>query len=246
MKKNILFLFLIFASSCAKEIYTNEDAERSKLASQKTGLTVIIRDIGSYSADLSGFTVSSPRYGETVEAVTSAEGIASLMIVKGDAVIHVTKEGYVPAMAIVTANSVEKELGNTVTVVPVFARVQESGILRGTVSVKRSASTEPLTGAVLSIGMDMNELMRRAFPGTGDSMERYRPGALTYLSENIMQPVCTDDAGAFQFTIPATAANLVYTVNVHETELTQNTLCNVITNGQDNMAVLLKLTPYER
>ena len=249
--KNCLFVLLIFVSSCAKEIYTNEDAVNAKRESQKTGLTVMIRDVGSQLTDLSGFTVSVLQFGETIEGTTSVDGIASLMVVKGDVILHVRKTGYVSVTAVATTNAIEKERNNTVVIIPVFADAQVSGTLSGMVSVKMDSSVEePLVGAMVSIDMDMDGLMRLAFPSVGGNIDRYRPGLLKYSSANLMQPVRTNVSGAFTLAIPVTVADLAYTVNIHETTLTQNTFCSanrtVVTNGQNNPVVLFQLTPYEK
>jgi hypothetical protein len=237
---------LLFTSSCAKEIYTDEDAANAKREAQKVALTVMICDVGNRVTDLSGFTVSSPQYDGLIQEVTSVDGIAGLMVVKGDVVLHVKKEGYVPATAVITTCETDKDRNNTVVIIPVF---QASGALRGIVSVKTSTSEEPLIGALVSIDVDMNELMHLPFPGLGDA-GKYLPGALTYSSVNLMQPVRTDDSGAFQFTIPSTVADLTYTVKVHETALTTNTFCSakqtVVTNGQNAPVLYFKLSPYEK
>ena len=248
---NYLPVLLIFVSSCAKEIYTDEDAANSKREAQKVGLTVMIRDIDNQITDMSGFTVSSSQCGEDVKAVTSADGTANIMLVKGDAVLHVKKDGYVAVTAVVTTNATEKERNNTVVIIPVFADEQASGYLNGTASVKTTPSAEePLSGALVSIDVNMNELMRLAFPGLNGNIEKYQPGALTYSSTNIMQPVRTGISGEFRFAIPATAAEVTYTINVHETELTPHIFCSanqtVVTNGQNSPAVSFQLIPYEK
>ena len=249
--KNCLLVLLIFASSCAKEIYTDKDAARAKREAQKLGLTVMIRDIGNQVTDLSGFTVSTSQLGENIEEITSADGIANLMVVKGDVVFHVRKEGYVSVTAVATTKATDNVRTNTVVIIPVFSDTQASGTLYGMVSVQKDLSVEePLAGAMMTVQMDMNELMRLAFPGISSNIENYCPGVLTYLSKNLMQPVRTDVSGAFNFVIPVTAADLIYTVNVHETALSQNTFCSanrtVITNGKNTTMLLFQLMPYQK
>jgi hypothetical protein len=246
-----ILILLVFASSCAKEVYTNEDATNSKRESQKVGLTVMIRDISNQAKDLSGFVITSSQCGEDIQEVTSAAGIANLMVVKGDVVLQVYKAGYVSVTAVATTNATEKERNNTVVIVPVFADVQTSGSLYGMVSVKSDASTiEPLANALVSIDMDMNELIRISFPDMGGNVEKYLPGAWTYSSANLMQPVRTNVLGEFNIAIPATVADLTYTVNVHETVWTQNTFCSanltVVTNGLNCPVVFFQLMPYEK
>ena len=249
--KNFIFISLIFASSCAKEVYTNEDATNSKRESQKVGLTVMIRDISNQQTDLSGFIVTSSQCGEDIKGVTSSDGIVNLMVVKGDIVFHVNRKGYVSVTAVVTTHVTEKERNNTVVIVPVFADTKESGSLYGKVSVKSGATTEePLVDALVSIDMDLGELMRMAFPGLGGNVDRYLPGAWSYSPANLMQPARTNILGEFSFAIPTTVADLTYSVNVHETKWTNNKFCSayqtVITNGQNNPVVFLQLTPYEK
>ena len=123
--KNCTVVLLIFVSSCAKEIYTNEDATNSKRESQKVGLTVMISEIDIKSADMSGFTVSTVQCGELIEGVTSADGIVNLMVVKGDAVLNVKKTGYITVNAVITTNESEKERNNTVVIIPVFPKGSE-------------------------------------------------------------------------------------------------------------------------
>ena len=120
--KNNLLIFLLFVvvSSCAKEIYNNEDATRAVRESQKVGLTVIVRDISGHLTDLSGFKVSTLQCGEEIESMTSSNGVADLMIVKGDAALTVEKDGYLSAIAVVSTNASEKERNNTVVIIPVF------------------------------------------------------------------------------------------------------------------------------
>jgi len=247
--KNYLPLLLIIAASCAKEIYTDEDAVNAKREAQKVGLTVMIRDIGSQETDLSGFTVSTVQFGEDVEGITSADGIASLPVVKGDVVFHVRKEGYVPVTAVATTKETDQR-NNTAVMIPVFAGVQASGTLSGRVSVNMDSSEEPLAGAMVSIDMDMNELMRFAFPGMNGNIGAYSPGILTYSSVGLLQPVRTSASGVFTLVIPVTFADLAYTVNIHETALPQNTFCSanqtVTTNGQNSPELQFKLTPYEK
>ena len=247
---NILIL-LVFASSCAKEVYTNEDATNSKRESQKVGLTVMIRDINHQVMDLSGFMITFSQCGEDTQAVTSVDGIANLMVVKGDVVLHVNKTGYVSVTAVVTTNATEKERNNTVVVIPVFADLQVSGDLHGMVSVKSDVSAEkPLVNALVSIDMDMTMLVRLAFPSLGGSIDKYLPDTWSYASANLMQPVRTNVSGEFSFAIPATVADLTYTVNVHETAWTQNTFCSanltVVTNGHNCPVVFCQLIPYEK
>ena len=249
--KSYLIIAMLFVSSCAKEVYTNEDAASSKRESQKVGLTVMIRDINNQETDLSGFTVSSSQCGEEIKGVTSADGIVNLMVVKGDIVLRVNKEGYVSVTAVATTNATEKERNNTVVIIPVFADVQVSGNLYGTVFVKSGISAEePLVGALVSIDLDMNELIRLAFPGPGGNINNYLPGTWSYSSANLMQPVRTSVSGEFSLAIPATVADLTYTVNVHETTWIQNTFCSanmtVVTNGKNCPAVFFQLTPYEK
>jgi len=250
MTKHFFYLLLlIFVSSCAKEIYTDEDAANAKREAQKVGLTVMIRDIDHQVKDLSGFTVSVLQFGGETEVLTSADGIANLRVVKGDVILHVRKEGYVSATAVTTTKSTDKERNNTVVIIPVFSGTQASGMLNGMVSVKKDSSVEePLAGAMVSINMDLNELMRLAFPGMIGNIDNYRPEILTYSSTNLMQPVRTNVSGAFTFVIPVTVAVLTYTVNVHETALTQNSFCSasqtVFTNGQNSPVLLFQLTPY--
>jgi len=244
-------VLLIFISSCAKEIYTDEDAANAKREAQKVGLTVMIRDVGNPSADLSGFMVVTSQCGEEIEEFTSADGIANLKMIQGDAVLQVRKTGYFATTAVVTTRSSEKERTNTVVVIPVISDTPGTGTLNGTVSVKTLPSAEePLAGAMVSINMDMNELMRLAFQNLSGDADRYSPGILTYTSANLMQPVRTNISGEFQLTIPATVADLVYTVNVHETAWTQHTFCsaiqNVVTNGKNSPEVFFHLTPYEK
>ena len=119
---NCMVILLVFVSSCAKEIYTNEDATNSKRESQKVGLTVMIRDIGGYLPDMNGFSVGTFQCGELIEGVTNADGIVNLMVVRGDAALHVRKEGYVSATAVVSTNASEKERNNTVVIIPVFPK----------------------------------------------------------------------------------------------------------------------------
>ena len=246
-----IFLFLLLTTSCAKEIYTHEDAVNSKREVQKVGLTVMIRDIGSQITDLTGFVVSILQFGDEIEKITSADGIANMKVVRGDVLFHIRKQGYVPVTAVVTTNAPDKERNNTVVMIPVFAVAQASGTLNGMVSVKMDSSVEaPLTGAMVSIQPDMNELIQLAFPYISGNINNYLPGVLTYSSEKLMQPVRTDASGAFTLAIPVTVAHLAYTVNVHETALTQNTFCSanqtVITDGQNCPEVHFQLTPYEK
>ena len=230
-----LSLLLIFVLSCAKEIYTDEDAANAKRESQKAGLTVMIRNIGSQTADLSGFTVSASQCGELTEEITSADGIANLMAVRGDVLLSIRKDGFISATAIVTANSGENERSNTVAVIPVF---QQSGSIAGKVSVKLpDASEEPLADAAVSINMYMTGLMRLALQGFGNSIEKYCPGVLTYSLPDMMQPVRTGASGEFQITVPVTFADIAYTVDVHETALTSAATVTVVTGGQDSRAV---------
>jgi hypothetical protein len=249
--KNCIPVLLIFASSCAKEVYTNEDAVNSKREAQKVGLTVMIRDINSQTTDISGFTVTTSQCGEDIKGVTSADGIASLMLVKGDAALQVKKDGYVTVTAVVTTSATGKERNNTVVIIPVFADEQASGTLDGTVSVKMVPSAEePLADALVSIEVDTDDLMRLAFPGMNANIDKYRPGALAYSSASLMLPVRTSASGAFRFAIPATVSDLTYTVNVHETALTQHTYCSanqtVVTNGLNSPMIFFQLTPYEK
>ena len=244
-------LLLIFSSSCAKEVYTNEDATNSKRESQKVGLTVMIRDINNQVTDLSEFMIATSQCGEDIKAVTSADGIANLMVVKGDVVLQVNKTGYVSVTAVVTTNATEKDRNNTVVIIPVFADTQTSGNLHGMVSVKSDASTEePLADALVSIDMDMNELIRISFPSLGGNSGKYLPDTWSYSFANLMQPVRTNVLGEFNIAIPATVADLTYTVNVHETVWTQNTFCSanftVVTNGQNCPVLFFQLMPYEK
>ena len=244
-------IFLLFVTSCAKEVYTDEDAANSKREAQKVGMTVMIRDINSQVTDMSGFAVSTSQCGEDIKAVTSADGTANMMLVKGDAVLRVEKNGYVTVTAVVSTNATEKERNNTVVIIPVFTDEQASGSLKGTVSVKMIPSVEePLAGAMVSIDVDMNELMRLAFPGMSNNINKYQPGALTYSSASLMQPMRTGISGEFQFEIPATVADITYTINVHETALTPYIFCSasqtIVTNGQNNPMVFFQLTPYEK
>ena len=244
-----LLILLIFVSSCAKEIYTNEDATNSKREAQKVGLTVMIRDINGQVADMSGFIISTTQCGEDITGVTTADGTADLMIVKGDAVLQVKKEGYVNVIAVVSTNPTEKDRNNTVVIIPVFSDTQQaSGLLNGTVIV--SSSEEPVTDALVSINVDFSELMRLAFPGFSSNIDKYQPGALSYTSAYVMQPSRTTDSGAFHFAIPAIVDDVTYTINVHETELAPNSFCSakqtVVTNGRNNPVVVFQLTPYEK
>ena len=247
----IILILLVFASSCAKEVYTNEDATNAKRESQKVGLTVMIRDISNQVKDLSGFVVTSSQCGEDIKEVTSADGIANLMVVKGDVVFHVNKAGYVSVTAVATTNATEKERNNTVVIIPVFADSQVSGSLSGKVSVKSDVSTEePLADALVSIDLDMNELVHLSFPSMGGNIGKYLPGAWSYSSAYLMKPVRTNVLGEFNIAIPATAADLTYTVNVHETVWTQNSYCSanlsVVTNGLNCPVVFFQLMPYEK
>ena len=250
--KNYLLLLLIFSASCAKEIYTNEDATNSKREAQKVGVTVMLRDINHPETDMSGFEITTSQCGEDMKAATSADGLADLMLVKGDAVLRIRKEGYVTATAVITTNATEKERNNTAVVIPVFADTQTSGAIYGNVLVRMSPSVEePLANALVSIEVDINELMRLAFPGMSGNIDKYRPGILAYSADaNLMQPVRTSVSGAFQLTIPVTATDLTYTVRVHETPLAQNSFCSaeqiVMTNGQRHQEVIIQLTPYEK
>ena len=249
--KYYISVLLIFISSCAKEIYTDEDAANAKREAQKTGLTVMIRDVGNPSADLSGFTVATSQCGENIEGLTSDDGIANLKVIQGDAVLHVRKTGYITAIAVVTTRTGEKERSNTVVIIPVISDTQGYGTLSGTVSVKTlPPAEEPLVGALVSINLDMNELMRLAFQGLSGNMDRYIPRMLTYSSVNLMQPVRTNISGEFQLAIPATAADLAYTVSVHETAWTRHTFCSanqtVVTNGKNSPMMFFHLTPYEK
>ena len=249
--KNCILISVIIISSCAKEIYTNEDATSSKRESQKVGLTVMIRDMSNQIADLSGFMVSSSQCGEDIKGVTSADGMVNLMVVKGDVVLLVNKEGYVSVTAVATTNETEKERNNTVVIIPVFSDTQASGNLKGMVSVKTDVSAEePLANAFVSIDMNMNELIHLIFPGLGGNIDKYLPGICSYKSAKLMQPVFTNVSGEFSLSIPATVTNLTYTVNVHETAWKHNTYCsaniNVVTNGQNTPVVFFQLTPYEK
>ena len=247
--KNYLLLLLLFAASCAKEIYTNTDAANSKREAQKVGVTVMVRDINHPATDMSGFQITTSQCGEDLKAMTSADGTANLMLVKGDAVLQIRKDGYVTATAIITTNPTEKERNNTVVIIPVFSGTQMSGAIIGNVSVKPSPLVEePLANALVSIDLNMKELMRLAFPGMSGNIDKYLPGILTY--SDLMQPVHTNASGSFQLTIPVTATGLTYTIHVHETVLTQNSFCSaeqtVVTNGLDHQVVIFQLTPYEK
>ena len=136
-------------------------------------------------------------------------------------------------------------------IVPVFAETEMTGILRGTVAVSMEPSSEePVADALISIDVDMDELIHLAFPGLGGNIDKYRPGALAYSDVSLMQPVRTSASGALQFAIPTTVADLTYTVSVHETALTQRTFCSanriVVTNGRNAPAVSFRLIPYEK
>ena len=250
--KNILPIFLIFISACAKEVYTNEDAANSKREAQKVGLTVMVRDINGQTAYMDGFTVSSSQCGDEVKSITSVDGMADLMVIKGDVVLIVKKEGYVTVTAVVTTNETDKERNNTVVVIPIFADTQQvSGILKGLVSVKtESPENIPVANALVSIHIDMDELMNLAFPGLGENPTKYRPGVLSYSMTTLMQPMLTNIDGEFLFAIPSTVSELTYTLTVHETALTQNIYCSgnqpVVTNGWNVPTVSLQLIPYEK
>ena len=249
--KKYIPILLIFILSCAKEIYTDEDAANAKREAQKVGLTVMIRDVGNHSADLSEFMVATSQCGEDIEEFTSADGIANLKVIPGDAVLQIRKTGYIAATAVVTTRTGEKERTNTVVIIPVISNTQASGTLSGTVFVKTlPTAEEPLANALVSINMDMSELMRLAFQGLSRDMDRYSPGMLTYSSANLMQPVRTNISGEFLLNIPATITDLAYTVCVHETAWMQYTFCSanqtVITNGKNSPMVYFHLTPYEK
>jgi hypothetical protein len=249
--KNILPAFILcIASSCAKEVYTDADAAAAKREAQKAGLTVMVRDVGDPSADVGGFAVSSSQCGETASAVTSADGLADMMVVKGDIVLVIKKEGYVTTTAVVTTNLTGMERNNTVVIVPVFPDTQTSGMINGAVSVEYASSSGiPLANALVSMEADMGELVKSLLPGI-DGLDKYTPAALFYSSIKLMQSVYTDVSGAFNFTVPATVPSLTYTVNVHETELTHNMYCSanrtVVTNGRNDQTVDFYLTPYEK
>jgi len=211
----------------------------------------MVRDINNQETDLSGFMVSSSQCGEEIKGVTSTDGIVNLMVVKGDIVLHVNKTGYISVTAVATTNATEKERNNTVVIIPVIADMHTSGSLYGIVSIKSDASTEePLVDALVSIDMDMNELIFMAFPGLNGNIDNYLPGVLSYSSTKLMQPVRTNVSGEFSLAIPATIADLKYTVNVHETAWLKNTFCSanltVVTNGKNCPAVFFQLTPYEK
>lgn len=242
---------ILLAPSCAKEIYTDKDAARARHEAQKTGLTVMIRDIGTENTDLSGFQISTTQCGETITATTTAEGVADLMITQGDLVLNIVKRGYAAATAIVTTRpDTESSRTNTVVIIPVFAGDDIPGDISGTVSVQTESTEEPLSDALVSINIDMDELLQTAFPGLTGSIDRYRPAALAYATAGLMQPVRTTTTGAFRIAIPATAASLTYTINVHETAWTHGTFCSasqtVSSNGRNHPEVSLQLTPYEK
>jgi hypothetical protein len=239
--KTLLALLLLFVTACAKEIYTNEDATNSMRESQKTGLTVLLRDISNQTADMSGFKISTTQCGELIEGVTNADGIADMLIVKGDAALQITKNGYVSTTAIVTGNADGKERNNTVVIIPVFSESNQSGDISGTVSLKTSPVQPPLVNASMSIEIDIDELMRLA---NGGNTDKYCPGALSYSLPNMMQPIRTDASGAFLFKIPFTGADITYIINVHETALTQNTFLRIDAGGQDSQPLHIQLTPY--
>ena len=237
--KKYLTVLLIIVSSCAKEIYTDKDATNAKREAQKTGLTVMIRDIGSQIEDLSGFKISTTQCGEIIEGFTQYDGVANMMVVKGDVLLDVRKEGYVPVTAIVTTNTDEKERSNTVVIIPVF---QQSGSINGKVLIKTPTSAEePLADVFVGIDLNMSDMIYLALPGFLNNMEKYSPASLTYLSANIMQPVRTNASGEFQLKIPATVANIAYIVNVHETELTYPATQTVVTNGKQTKVVNIEI-----
>ena len=249
--KEYLLTILIITSSCAKEIYTDADAANAKREAQKVGLTVMLRDIGGQSKNMSGFAITSSQFGELNETITSVDGFANLMIYKGDVVVNVKKDGYVTATAVVTTNETENERNNTVVIIPVFSELQQSGNINGKLSVKMPSSVEmPLADAVVSIDIDFDELMSLALPVAGENTDKYRPGALIYSSGDIAQQVRTNASGEFQFIIPATVAEIPYVINIHETVVSQNYLCaakqTVFSNGQNSQLFELQLTTYEK
>jgi hypothetical protein len=243
---SLFFLLVLFCTSCAKEIYTDAEAAAAKREAQKVGLTLMIRDIGNSSADLSGFFVSSLQCGEEITGTSSVSGIVDLKMIKGDAVLTIKKDGFVTATAVVTAGFPDTgaDRTNTVVIIPVFSEAHVVGHIKGFVHVKNSATDiPPLENALVSVELGVDELISLAFPGLNSETGRYKPFALSY-SANILQPVRTDADGRFELVVPATETDLKYILKVHETDAYCSAERTVTTNGSNLSPVSFQLTPY--
>ncbi len=242
-KNLVLITLLIFTVSCAKEIYSDAEARAAKLDAQKVGLTVMVRDMNNPLADMDGFTISSTQCDDKLSITTSGNGVANMMMVRGEAILLIEKEGYPATIAVVSLETQSTERTNSVVVVPVFANTQVAEAISGTVS--NSSSLVP--NALVSIDVDMDELINSAFSGLSSELRKYRPSAIAYDSESLMQPIRTNSHGAFQFRIPTTPTELTYTVNVRETTIEQDYYTGqetVITNGKNSRSIDIHLTPY--
>ncbi|MDR2039198.1 MAG: hypothetical protein LBQ60_14850 [Bacteroidales bacterium] len=242
MKKTSLLFILFFAVSCAKEIYTDEDAASAKREAQKVGLTVMVRDINQPLADMSGFTISSSQCGTNINSITSTDGMADLMMIKGEAILLIEKDGYPSTIAIVSINPQGTERTNSVVVIPVFPDTHTSESVEGKVTL----TSTPVANALVSIDVDMDELIDIAFSGLSGELKKFRPQAIAYSSHELMQPVRTDNQGVFHFKIPVTPAELTYTLRVQETMIEQDSYTGekvIKTNGQNNRVVDIEITP---
>jgi hypothetical protein len=209
--RTVCILPVILLVSCAKEIYTDAEAAAAKREAQKIGLTVLLRNITDPVADLSGFTVGGVQSGHEASAVTLSDGIAQLQLVRGEAILQVEKEGYPSTLAVVAVRPTDMAPFNLVIVIPVFSQMTES------IEGKVYAGTSPVSDALVSINVDMDEWMDVAFSGFSGELKQFRPQAISYSSRRLMQPVMTDEQGSFRFTIPTTPVELTYTIQVHET-----------------------------
>jgi hypothetical protein len=224
----VCILPVILLISCAKEIYTDVEAAAAKREAQKIGLTVLLRNITDPTADLSGFTVGSVQYGDEAGAVTLSDGIAQLQLIRGEAILRVEKEGYPSTLAIVSVRPMETAPLNLVAVIPVFSQMTES------IEGKVYAGASPVSDALVSINVNMDEWMDVAFSGFSEELKQFRPQAISYSSHGLMQPIVTDEQGSFRFTIPTTSVELTYTLQVHETLVEGQYLtgaCTVRANG---------------
>ncbi len=247
-KFGLLTVIALMTMSCAKEIYTDADATKAQREAQKTGLTVMVRDINDFGADLSGFVVVGSQCGEEINGTTSAEGLVDLKVIRGDVILSVKKDGYVTATIVVTTNVSGTERNNTVVAVPVFVDAPASGTINGTVSAEITPLTEePVSDALVRIDPDADELMHSVFSGLAGGLDQFKPAALYYTSTNVMQPVRTGTSGEFRLFVPATGSDVTYTINVQKTNshVRYSAAGKVVTNGRDNRTISFQLTSYE-
>ena len=177
------------------------------MQNNQVDVTILVKDVTDPDADMTGFTVMSSQFYGDVSKTTNKEGLATVRIMGGEALILISKPGYSRTLAYVVPNGVNAYA------VPIFPSTKDGSKVTGTLYGPTDLTQRemiPVPGVALEISL--SNVLATFFNTPGYNNVLLQPSHMIY--EDKLNIAVTDADGKFSFDVPKTKNAVSYTVSL--------------------------------